>query len=180
MTAFSTATISITTENYHTKVWVELDAPLVNGKPDRSAGIVHIDVAPLVEAGKTPIQFGLSVMLEPFRVEGAKTPLGAAFCETRYEHADTLSSKPGDASLVWYHWNTANHSSYQTDTMVGQGMGRPSAAAGALPDLFSHRAFGAIKNRSREEEVGIVENSTARCRRGHGDACRTGCTHWLR
>jgi hypothetical protein len=128
-----TATVSITTKGYQAKVWVDLDAPLVHGKPDRSAGILHVDV----EASK---QFGLSVMLEPFRVEGAKTPLGAAFCDPRYEHADTLPSKSGDASLIVYHWNRANDSTYQADTMIQQGMGRPSAA---LPDLFTHRAFGA-------------------------------------
>ena len=131
-----TATVSITTAEYKVKVFVELNAPLRDGKPDRSAGILHVQV----EERRLGAPFSLAVTLEPFREEGRKTPLGAAFCDPRFEHADTLASKAGDEDLSWFHWNKLKDSTYQAETMVGQGMGPPTEA---LPEIFAHRAFGA-------------------------------------
>ena len=62
----------------------------------------------------------LTVTLEPFREEGARSPLGAANCETRYEHADTIVAA-NDDTLTWFHWNHIN-STYANDTMRSQGM----------------------------------------------------------
>ena len=131
-----TATVSITTAEYKVKVFVELNAPLRAGKPDRSAGILRVQA----EQRRSGAPFSRTVTLEPFREEGWKTPLGAAFCDPRFEHADTLASKTGDEHLTWFHRNKLKDSTYQTDTMVGQGMGPPTDA---LPEIFAHRAFGA-------------------------------------
>ena len=138
-----TATVSITTNDYSIKVWVDLNAPLRTGKPDRGAGILHVEAEAASEhselAGAAVLRtFSLDVMLEPFREEGRETPLGS-FCDPRFEHADTLASEAGDDSLDWYHWNHIG-ATYQADTMSSQGMGSPTAD---LPEIFAHRAFGA-------------------------------------
>ena len=80
-------------------------------------------------------------MLEPFREEGKKTALGAAFCEPRFEHADTIVplTTATDNSLTWYHWNHIG-TTYFNDTISGQGL---SPGTPGLEDLFTHRAFGA-------------------------------------
>jgi hypothetical protein len=130
----ASATVSIITSSIHVKTWVDLNAPLRNGKPDRSAGVLHVQAETTGGASTT---FGLTVTLEPFRTEGARSPLGAANCEPRYEHADSIVAG-NDDTLTWYHWNHIN-STYANDTMRSQGMD-PAKTPG---DPFTHRAFGA-------------------------------------
>ena len=129
----ATATVNIVTPSVRVKAWVDLNAPLRNGKSDRSAGVLHVQAK---AAGTDLSGFGLTVTLEPFRTEGV-SPLGAANCETRYQHPDTIVAA-NDDTLTWYHWNHIN-SSYANDTMRSQGMD-PASTPG---DPFTHRAFGA-------------------------------------
>ena len=131
----ASATVSIITSSVHVKTWVDLNAPVRNGKPDRSAGVLHVQAETI--GGAEVSGFGLTVTLEPFREEGARSPLGAANCETRYEHADTIVAA-NDDTLMWFHWNHIN-STYANDTMRSQGMD-PTKTPG---DPFTHRAFGA-------------------------------------
>ena len=129
----ATATVNIVTPSVRVKAWVDLNAPLRNGKSDRSAGVLHVQAK---AAGTDLSGFGLTVTLEPFRTEGV-SPLGAANCETRYQHPDTIVAA-NDDTLTWYHWNHIN-STYANDTMRSQGMD-PASTPG---DPFTHRAFGA-------------------------------------
>eukprot|EP00040_Diaphanoeca_grandis_P035429 m.222904 g.222904 ORF g.222904 m.222904 type:complete len:925 (-) comp33386_c2_seq2:269-3043(-) len=110
-------------------VSIDLNAPLVNGKPSRGAGIVRVTASSRTD-------FELDVMLEPFREERVSI-LGGADCNVRYEHADTIASVKN--TLTWYHWNN-NATTYQNDTLKQQGVDPESAG---LPDIFTHRAFGA-------------------------------------
>ena len=71
--------------------------------------------------------------------EGVRTSLGAAFCEPRFEHADTVVTTK-DHSLTWYHWNHLN-TSYMNDTLRGQGI--DPALPGLPMGIFDHRAWGA-------------------------------------
>jgi hypothetical protein len=128
-----TSTVTITSADAKVTVWVELNAPLKDGRPSRDGGIVHVEAA----SGQSGKPFDLSVTLEPFRKEGIKTSLGISHCQPRFEHEDEVVN--ADDSLLWYHWNH-NGTTYQNDTLRAQGV---DPAAAGLADIFTHRAFGA-------------------------------------
>ena len=138
-----TATVTIVTPTINVEVFIDLNAPHRDGVAHRDAGILHVvatstsDDSETTAMSSTP--FGLTVTLEPYRVEGKKTTLGRGFCFPRFEHADEIVATQDD-TLVWYHWNHIN-ATYYNDTIRNQGL-HPAKYAATLIDPFAHLAFG--------------------------------------
>ena len=126
----ATATVHITTPTISVAVSIDLNAPNRGGVPHRDAGILHV-------TAKGTSKFGLTVLLEPYRVEGKRTTLGRGFCHPRYEHADTIVIAKD--IVQWYHWNSIN-ATYYNDTIANQGL--DPAKYATLADPFNHLAFG--------------------------------------
>ena len=105
----ATSTVTIKTPTVTVQVAIDLNAPLRDGVAHRDAGIMHVTATGTAT-------FGLTVALEPYRVEGKET-LGRGFCFPRFEHADTIVSGTKD-EVTWYHWNHIN-TTYQNDSKSG-------------------------------------------------------------
>ena len=131
------ATVTIATPTIDVTVAIDLNAPNRGGAPKRDAGLLHIVAK--AKQGASPSTFGVTVTLEPYRVEGKRTSLGRGFCYPRYEHADTIVA-PANDSVTWYHWNHVN-TTYYNDTIADQGLD-PAVYAATLADPFTHLAFG--------------------------------------
>jgi hypothetical protein len=128
------ATTTIVTPHLTVSVWFELNAASMH------AAILHVtattagtNAAPDSSGG-----FGLKVALEPYRVEGKPSGLGAGLCFPAIEHADKMSTSTKDA-IVWYHYNEPNNTNYYTSTVANQGV---DPATPGLADTFSGKAWG--------------------------------------
>eukprot|EP00658_Telonema_sp_P-2_P011199 TRINITY_DN14256_c0_g2_i1.p1 TRINITY_DN14256_c0_g2~~TRINITY_DN14256_c0_g2_i1.p1 ORF type:complete len:882 (+),score=184.58 TRINITY_DN14256_c0_g2_i1:195-2840(+) len=136
----ATSTVMIRTAEVSVWVWTALNAPLrADGGsrpvPDRRAGELHVNASG---------SFALRVTVEPYRVEGAKSPLGPGLCDPGVEHADVVvDASPGtslEKAITWYHYNHINCTMFNS-TMAGQGL--DPAVYPHLPDPFCGRTWGA-------------------------------------
>ena len=124
----------IKTKTLVVNVTVDLNKPHRNGAADPGAGILHV-TAHGVGAGST---FSVQVVLEPYRVEGAASTLGAGLCNRVPERADTIVTTVKD-QITWYHYNDKNTSYFNT-TVANQGV--DPAAHPDLIDPFTRLAWG--------------------------------------
>ena len=136
-----TSTVTIKTPQITVSVAFDLNAPLRNGLPHRAAALLHVKAA---ATGKTA--FAIKVAVEPYRVEGARSPLGAGLCQAGVEHADVvvdpspsliqgLLKEPWRDSfrdaVTWYHYNEKDCGFFNT-TVANQGA-LPTSKSSLLP-----------------------------------------------
>jgi hypothetical protein len=155
----ATSTVTIKTESIDLSVTVDLNAPLRGGKAHRDAGILHV-------SANSTSTFGLTVSVEPYRVEGKQSNLGAGLCHPGVEHADIIASAaasgPFADTVTWYHYNHLN-CTYYNDTVANQGVDPSSHPE--LADPFLHRSWGASVSaaglHSKQGSKGLVIASTS-------------------
>lgn len=116
-----TSTVSVSTPLITVSVAFDLNAALRDGVPHQDAAVLHIKAT-----SKTSSSFGVKVTVEPYRVEGAKSALGAGLCAPGVEHADTVVDPTTASSLgltdtvTWYHYNQHDCEYFNT-TISNQG-----------------------------------------------------------
>lgn len=135
------STVTIVTKTLTVQVWYDLNAALRNGVADQSAAILHVTATATARTSVLGPHsgIGVKVTLEPYRVEGRPSGLGAGLCDKPVEHADTVSTATRD-TIVWHHYNRPNDTQYYTSTTSNQGVDPKSPG---LSDAFSGRSWGA-------------------------------------